>query len=411
MVFTKHLSLINWLWMNYLAIYKEKYCLIRREKGVCILEGYGPFQDNISQKNTVSVTGLETNEVILRNLSLKLKSKREVLAALPFQVENLLPYPSEELLLLPTLKTTAEGSDISLLATSKSAVSKHLKERDSDIVSCVPLALYRYARHFYPQNNSAFLFDGNTFIAIEDGELVASQFVGEKGFERALALMTQKFPDIPFPVIEKGPNFENAIPIGLALDAALNDERSGQFRMGKSISDKQKARQKKQNTVFLSLCAAFFFTTLVLGHLQLRSRERATLQQIGFSEKGKLSAAVMQLEESLYKQRKSAISISTLPKVSELLTWLSSHPSLQSGSSISRLRYQLLKTPRIGSQIKTQSAKIELELTCDSPATARSFHEALLKDRKFIDQKNPIRWNASDGIYRANFHIKPGSQR
>lgn len=397
--------------MNYLAVYKEKYCLVRREKGVCILEGYGLFQENYTQEKWISVTGLETNEVILRNLSLKLKSKREVLAALPFQVENLLPYPSEELLLLPTLKASAEGSEVSLLATSKSAVSRHLEGSDSDIVSCVPLAFYRYARHFYPQALSTFLFDGNTFIAIENGNLVASQAVSEKDSERVLALMTQKFPDIPLSVIEKGPNFENAIPIGLALDAAINDERSGQFRMGKSISERQKTRQKKQYTVFFSLCATFLFTTVVLGHFQLRSREKATLQQIGFSEKGKLSSAVSELEESLYKQRKSTISVSTLPKVSELLTWLSSHPSLQNGSSISRLRYQLLKTPRLGSQIKTQSAKIELELTCDSPEAARSFHEALLKDRKFIDQKNPIRWNASDGIYRANFHIKPRSQR
>lgn len=396
--------------MNYLAIYKEKYCLVRREKGVCTLEGYGPFQENIKQTSAISVTGLEANEVILRNLSLKLRSKREVLAALPFQVENLLPYPSEDLLLLPTLKTSPEGSEISLLATSKSALSKHLEGIDSDIVSCVPLALYRYARHFFPQKRSAFLFDGNTFIAIEDGNLVASQVVGEKGFERALALMMQKFPDISLPVIEKGPNFENAIPIGLALDAATNDERSGQFRMGKSISEKRTTKRKRQYIVFFSLCGTFVFTTLVFGHLQLRSREKATLQQIGFSEKGKLSVAVSQLEESLYKQKKSAISVSTLPKVSELLTWLSGHPSLQEGSSISRVRYQLLKTPRIGSQIKTQSAKIELELTCDNPSAARSFHEALLKDRKFIDQKNPIRWNASDGIYRATFHIKPGTQ-
>ncbi len=397
--------------MNYLAVYKEKYCLVRREKGTCILEGYGPIQKNISQKNTISVTGLESNEVILRNLSLKLKSKREVLSALPFQVENLLPYPYEDLLLLPKVKTSPEGSEISLLATSKSALSKHLDGIDSDVVSCVPLALYRYARHYFPQSPSAFLFDGNTFIAIEDGNLVASQVVGESGFERALALMMQKFPDIPMPVIEKGPNFENAIPIGLALDAAIHDERSGQFRMGKSISEKRKMKQKRQHTVFFSLCTAFVFATLILGQMQLRSQEKATLQQIGFSEKGKLSEAVSQLEESLHKQRKSAISISTLPKVSELLTWLSTHPSLQSGSSITRLRYQLLKTPRIGSQIKTQSAKIELELTCDNPSTARSFHEALLKDRKFIDQKNPIRWNASDGIYRATFHIKPGTQK
>ncbi|NGX47549.1 MAG: hypothetical protein K1000chlam3_00927 [Chlamydiae bacterium] len=394
----------------YFSIHQQKFCLLRKERGQISFEQVGKHVkplDIVLGKQAEIVTGLTSEEVILRHLTLKLKSKREIIAALPFQVENVLPYPAEELILLPALDMQKEQTEISLLASSKKALMSHLeKEGDSDIVSCIPLALFRYARHFYPDRESLFLQYENTFIVIENGKLCSFQTIRSGDAERVLALMQKKYPHIPSKPIERGEHWDFAIPVGLALDAAIADERSGQFRQNKNQSKEHQKKRKKQLIRFFSVCGCFICLTFAFGHLHLKKREHAVLEVLGYGQNMRLSTAVQELEESLYKQKKSTISLSTLPKISELLTWLSTDPKLQD-CSITRLRYQLVKAPRLGTQIKTYSAKVELELTSQNPKAARSFHEALLRDHQIVDQKNDVRWNADHGIYRATFHIKP----
>lgn len=394
----------------FFSIDGEKFCLVAKKNKQITIESFGEDVKPLSrleEKDADLVTGLDSENVILRLLKLKLKSKREILATLPFQVENVLPYPQEELILLPTLEVQKDITLVSLLASSESAVAKHLTW-DADIVSCTPLALYRYARHFFPEKESLFLQHENTLIVVENKELRAFQTIREGDAERVLAHMQKKYPAIEPNPITEGKNFAYAVAIGLALDAASQDQRSGQFRQGDQLSERHLEKRKKNFIQFFATCACFVLLTWSLGHLHLKKREHNALQALGYAKKTKLSYVIQDLETSLYKQNKSKTAVSPLPKISELLAWLSAHPKL-SDCSIQRLRYELVRAPRLGTQVKTYSAKVELELTTQNPAAARSFHEMLVRDRKIVDQKQEVRWNADHGIYRATFHVKPQS--
>jgi len=381
-------------------------------------------------KDAEIVSGLDARDVLLRNLHLKLKSKREILSALPFQVEHLLPYSQDELLLLPTLHPSEGETDVFLLATAKSTLEKHLIDLttlqiDPDVVSCTPLALYRFANHFFPNHSSLFVYhcdeDEHTFIIIKEGRLYGSQVQRTEDLDRMCAYMQKKFPEIrailhtgidnlptPFVPIEfNEPELaEYAIAIGLAIDAAKADQQSGQFRQ-ETLSKKEVKRSKKNLFGFLAACAIFMVSTLALGHFHLKKREKETLIALGSPSGAKLQEVALQLSSSIRSSKNSALRISTIPKVHEVLNWLSTHSALSEEASITNLGYELVNIPKLGSTSKTYTATLTLELTMPSARIARIFHEALLNDYEMVDQKKPIHWSGDHGIYQAKFYLKP----
>lgn len=412
--------------MFFLAYHSSRYALICKEKNLLRIEQLTASGDDVNPLYTRAeiVTGLGPRDVLLRTLSLKLKSKREVLAALPFQVENILPYTADELILLPTLHKKTDETEVFLLASSQSALERHLSdlEIDPDTVSCVPTALFRFAVHYLPNCPALFVYhcdeDEHTFIVIKEGRLTASQVQRAQDFERICAYMQKKFPEIdlvlhtgtdnlptPFIPIElENPNLaEFAVPIGLAFDAARG---GAQFRQT-SLSKKQLKERKKRLFTFLSVCSCFILTTLVLGHLNFKRVENAALAELGSPQGTRLQEFVTQLASSLQAPKKSSLNLPTIPKVHEVLTWLSAHPALREECSINHFRYEVVNAPKLGSQVKTYAATVDLELTFPSARAARIFHEALLKEDVMVDQKNPIQWKGDHGIYRAKFYLKP----
>lgn len=393
--------------MFFLGYHSSQFALIRKEKSLLKIERLSELGDDVNPLYTEAeiVTGLETRDVVLRTLSMQLKNKREVLAALPFQVESLLPFSTDELILLPTLYE----KEVVLLASSQSALQRHLNdlsELDLDpyTVSSVPSALFRFATHFFPDHSSLFVYhcneDQHTFIVIKEGRLAASQVQQTQDFERMCAYMQKKFPDIetilhtgksnlptPFLPIElQEPHLaEYAVPIGLAFDAAKKDHQSAQFRQN-SLSKKEIKERKKGVTTFLAACCAFILVTLLLGNLHLKREENAILAKLGSPKGAKLEQVVSQLTASVQSAKKSGLTVATYPKVHELLNWLSTHPALIEGCSITRLRYEM--------------GIVELELKIPSARAARAFHEALLKDTL------QVHWSGDHGTYRAKFSMK-----
>src|SRR3972149_10218462 len=62
-------------------------------------------------------TGISSQDLLIRELSLSLKSKRALLAPLPFQAENLFPFPENEIILAPLFHPRKEGiTPMTLLA-------------------------------------------------------------------------------------------------------------------------------------------------------------------------------------------------------------------------------------------------------------------------------------------------------
>ena len=451
--------------MFYLAFHQEdserQVVLLRREgKSFAIqhlrtlpgsVKPLDILQPLLHGKKVEIVTGLTGQEVLLRTLSLKLKSKREIRAALPFQVENLLPYSQDELLLLPTLYPEKDGeTEIFLLASGKQQLEDHLKRQeqggiDPDIVSCIPLALFRFARHFFPESSELchyhFGRKKSRFVLIEKGKLQWTQtqnfgtdhFIEDEAscareIERMVAYIQKKNPEIQSLLLtgahvgrlaphfsrhftllslKNGAHKEYALPIGLALDGGSKDSLRAQFRLPPNLSARKKETQSRFRSLFLGGCVAFSALTLFLGNLHVRQQEQKVLEALPGETKGNLSQVVTQLERSVYKSRgKKTYAVET-PKVADLLGWLSTHPDLPEGSKIESLKYELADTPKLGSKGSPPSIKVELDLTISNPQAARDFHQALLKDRNWIDSKQSVRWTGDHGSYQATFFLNP----
>jgi Tfp pilus assembly PilM family ATPase len=104
------------------------------------------------------ISGLETSEVLLRDIQLKIQDKKKILKSLPFQIEAQLPCQPEEAVVAIQIfpGDVPKSSKISFYATKASSLVGHLdklKEKgvEPDQTSCVPAALWRFAKTFFPE--------------------------------------------------------------------------------------------------------------------------------------------------------------------------------------------------------------------------------------------------------------------
>ena len=192
-----------------------KIVLVSKEKGTIYLktcqsipltkDAISSALTSISNEKVLRiVTGLEPHEVVFRSLFLPLKARQKVLHALPFQLENILPFPVDQAICCPFFKPANQNTTIaSIIATSKDLLKKHLSvftawDIHPDIVTCVPLSLFRLARWLYPEKKDLLLFhfgDSRTScILIQDGEMILSQSIRLGKNELVEALKTA-FPE------------------------------------------------------------------------------------------------------------------------------------------------------------------------------------------------------------------------
>lgn len=421
----------------YLAFHENQLALLSKEKDrlkPIRLSGYSQdvkplymLRSLLEGKTYEIVTGLNTDQILFRKLNLKLTSKREIFAALPFQVEGILPYPPEDTLLIPSLHPKQDSTDVSFLAISKTTLQKHLQEINSfgidpDTVSAVPIGFYRFISYYYPKTPSLIAFHQDTFIVIQEGKLVWSQSIKKTDLPRILAYTQKKYPeiehffsygkeDLPITINRlEPPNLDlepYVFAIGLAIDRAKQDKGSCQFRIGTMQSKNVLEKRKKGFLTYFASCALFILTALIMSHLHIEKREKVVLHAIDAKQGVSLKEAISKLETSIHRGKKTTFILPTIPKVHEVLTYLSTHPALNSDGSINHFRYEIVKMPRLGSHVKIYNAKVEVELTCENPSTARDFHRAIVQDHEFIDQKQDVRWSGDHGIYHATFYLKP----
>ncbi|HSW87255.1 MAG TPA: hypothetical protein VLG49_07150 [Rhabdochlamydiaceae bacterium] len=146
-------------------------------------EGENVKQVYIPNSKFATVSGLDSCDVLFREIELSLNKKKKIIEALPFHIESVIPYSPEELILLPFLDGKT-GSSIPLLAAKKSSLEEHLEKyrsfvADPDFVSSVPSALVRFATFFASEQSDLFLFhlgqSQSTYSFIFCNELKLSQ--------------------------------------------------------------------------------------------------------------------------------------------------------------------------------------------------------------------------------------------
>ncbi len=260
-------------------------------------------------------------------------------------------------------------------------------------------------------------------------------FVGQtkSEFEIEAYLKKRLNPPLTFLSITKLGDFdemtlkEYAIPIGLALDAWKGDKKSIQFRQNRWIAVKtyQKIKKAFFRTFLLSLSCIFLF--FLIGHLSYRKKEKKLFQQIDAfitntkgtipnlekiyhwtNEKEKLTL----LDRAIPLIKKDHYYFADPPRVADFLAFLSNHPLLKQGGKessniqIDQFSYELVTYPSTEKPFDTYKRKVSLSFTSDNAPLSREFHDAIVENKEWFDQKEEVIWDRKQNEYTFQFFIK-----
>jgi type IV pilus assembly protein PilM len=447
-----------------------RIAVLKKEKttiAVDSLEAFSYGKDNVKQfynlppfhtgKEVEVVSGL-VGETFIRKLHLPLKEKRKILSALPFQLESLIPFAAENPIVCLLLKKMShQMTAVTVIATAESHLAAHiaaLKEMDiePDAVSCGAIALTRFATWQFPQEQRILCFDvqdQKIFSAlIEDGELALSQtiylggkqevsielekfsvYLKQKGAieDSTPWLLTGKSDEVRQAIkkIFPGPCLESqyeqyAMAIGLALDRAGGGV---QFLQKKFTPAHTHAQRKKKLIHFLGICFIAALLMSIGGAIGLHMKQRhlvkklasyfpASVDKDSISSVDQIEKKLREWENSTRGQKSSFAFLPTVPKVSDFLAWLSTHPGFatedggqKEGTEIKSVHYSLTKYPKIGEPSSPYSAQVEMEFTSTVPRSARDFHEALLKGDQMVNAKKEIKWQTQNQTYYTSFEL------
>jgi hypothetical protein len=365
-----------------------------------------PIVSFVQEKNTHTVTGLSSHEVIRRDLHLKLKGNRALLKALPFQLEKLLPL--ENGVIYPFFTPQKEGTDIIVFATDEGALHRHLERFDSSQVSCDGRALYQWARLLFPHEKFVAFLHDRVAIAYEGEKIVFAQGFEEKN--RVEAVFKNKFGHY-FKIPDEGPEFQGfsydqmkafAIPIGLALEGVL---KGCQFRQGPFTAPQ--VIRRKQFLTRLSIGTALGLAVVVgmLSSFTILQKKKALLQKIEahHSASGSLEERVENWKRALLAQSKEFPFAADVPPVKDILGWLG---GIQEPIEIVQFHYSLVEYPKAGEKREPYSVRIDLEFKTETPQIAQRFREALEREPTFIDKKQKITWNKQQESYKISFELR-----
>lgn len=104
-----------------------------------------------------------------------------------------------------------------------------------------------------------------------------------------------------------------------------------------------------------------------------------------------------------------------IPRVSDVLAWLTQHPAVVAAGEegdpevrlqIENFSYNMVKRPQQGKKQEKYQVKIELEFTSPTPKWAREFHDALIAPNDWVDPKGEVKWNTNRGKYKTSFFLK-----
>lgn len=132
----------------------------------------------------IITTAVDAKTVLVRVMNLPLTKEKDIVAALPFQAEPILPYPIEEAILsYQVLEKEEDSTLVALLSVRKEMISKHVEEWqefqvEPEQISSIPLALSRFAETYLPFEKKYLVLhlnnNSSTCILTHAGKLLAS---------------------------------------------------------------------------------------------------------------------------------------------------------------------------------------------------------------------------------------------
>ena len=140
-----------------------------------------------SLQKALVITALNTPEVLIRQLEIKLKKDKDIDEVLPFQTEPLLPYPIDNAVLdYAKTASTEDGTLLTVLAARKDHIQQHLEQWsklkiESEVVTVVPAALASFAAACAPSEHPYCIahlgLEQSTCVLIQEGQLIAAQSI------------------------------------------------------------------------------------------------------------------------------------------------------------------------------------------------------------------------------------------
>lgn len=452
-------------------------------------------------------TALEGKEVLIRSIEIKLKKEKDILAALPFQVEPILPFPLDECFIDKiTSESKEDGTTLTLFAAKKNQIKNHLLswknlEIEPELISSEALALTHFSNHFIQDIKDYFILNiKETFVSlslVKNQKLIASQtalidpndsenektsneifrlfyalgkqikgqeidhlifFGEEKISEDFLKNLLSKIKKST-PLMIKDPNFnvdeitlkKFAIPIGLGLQTLPKQKDSINFRQ-EELSYPDPWKHLKLPFAYFSILsltiaiAFYLFGQAYLGfyedkikeqYVELLSSMNKPYQIFENEYLAKFPQSNLENQEIptlksltqedlqnrlnyLYKELKASPDMFPLfpnvPRVSDVLAWLSTHPNIielnANGETktglleLDSFSYSMLKRPDLAKKQEKYQVKVDLEFSTNIPRFAREFHDALIAPNTIVDPKGEIKWSSNRGKYKTSFFLK-----
>jgi type IV pilus assembly protein PilM len=494
-----------------------------------------------STQDHLIVTSLDSDEILIRSLDIKLKKERDIDAVLAFQAEPLLPFPLENAILdRITASQNDEGTLLTLLAARKDHIQQHLERWnnwliDPEVVSSIPVSLALFSKFVVASQDPHFVLHlGNawtTCILVKEGKLLAAQS-SHIGLDSIIEAYPKDIPGFPFEIpsldfstisqeshpnlyaaldiwqreisrlfsalskqsksfeisnilvtgegitldniasticqkanktpieftVPKGFNTTStemssyAIPIGSALSALPPAQGQINFRQQELAYPHPWRRLKQPIALYLGLCLALALAFYLFGNAYVGKQEDLLRQDfvnllssmnksypafekeyehkaglIGANDEGiikvedltpsGISDRLSYLQKDLKEGPDSFPLQPNVPRVSDVLAWLSTHPNIAGAKEnkpeelspllqIDSFNYSMVKRPELKKKQEKYQVKVEIEFTAPTAKLAREFHDALIAPNELVDPKGEVKWNANKGKYRASFFLK-----
>lgn len=344
--------------MEVIGIHKEdsniRLACISRINGKVSIEFLEEQRDAFfSKKNPYIVTGIEGQDLLLRRLKTPLKRERALHKTLPFQLEALIPYQLDKVVIKPIYIPDEDATEALFFTVSKKNLEDHISSYEEEglspeWVSAAPMALSRFAFFTCPELSTLVIFHiGLTKIQIvsqQEGKISShlTLHVGAvdlgKGMKQMAVAKLKREVDRAFCFLahkEEGNQSRKvlfcgemaaeieallskdqelvpvhgdggggvswdmvrpfAIPVGLALDSLKNDQMSIQFLQGDYVSKQCVKTLKRKLLCGICIAAALFLFTATASQLFFSKKEKILL--------GHVESLVEKYKEDLPKLR------------------------------------------------------------------------------------------------------------
>ena len=236
-----------------------------------------------------------------------------------------------------------------------------------------------------------------------------------------------------------------AIPIGLALSALPNTPSQIDFRQNEFAYPNPWKRYKQPLAIYYLLCVLTSISLYYLGQswidykstdVQIRYSKLLTALEkpyLDFENKylgndstedsieplhlaelsaSEISQRVSYLQGKIRKAPRSFPLFANVPRVSDLLAWLATHPQVIGSSAdtsplkIESISYTMTKRPTKSKIRDRYQVKVELEFTTPIPKSAREFRDALMAPNEMVDPKAEVQWTSTRDVYKTTFFLK-----